>query len=177
MVLDLLPFTRPGGRLPGRWGWLRYLHFGLSLGLVLLLFTIFGFRDGVTGQTAVIWFLVGNALYYAVGISLAYGLKDNRAFCKYVCPVVVPLKLATTFSLLRVQGEAERCNECMACVQMCPMDIRIPDYIKHGQRVLSTECSLCQTCVTVCAPDALKLSFGLDLGGRDLLRQRNPGQP
>jgi ferredoxin-type protein NapH len=177
MVLDLLPFTRPSGRLPGRWGWLRYLHFGLSLGLVLLLFTVFGFRDGVTGQTAVIWFLVGNALYYAVGVSLAYGLKDNRAFCKYVCPVVVPLKLATTFSLLRVQGEAERCNECMACVQMCPMDIRIPDYIKHGQRVLSTECSLCQTCITVCAPDALKLSFGLDLGGRDLLRQRNPGQP
>jgi ferredoxin-type protein NapH len=176
MVLDLLPFTRPSGRLPGRWGWLRYLHFGVSLALVLLLFIIFGFRDGVTGQTAVIWFLVGNALYYTIGVSLAYGLKDNRAFCKYVCPVVVPLKLATTFSLLRVQGEAERCNECMACVQMCPMDIRIPDYIKHGRRVLSTECSLCQTCITVCAPDALKLSFGLDLGGRDLLRQRRSEQ-
>ena len=36
MVLDLLPFKRPAGRLPGKWGWLRYLHFGLSLGLVLL---------------------------------------------------------------------------------------------------------------------------------------------
>src|SRR3990172_1242843 len=37
MVLDLLPFTRPSGRLPRRFGWLRYLHFGLSLGVVLLL--------------------------------------------------------------------------------------------------------------------------------------------
>jgi ferredoxin-type protein NapH len=177
MVLDLLPFTRPSGRLPGRWGWLRYLHFGLSLGLVLLLFVVLGFHDGVTGRTAVIWFLIGNTLYYATGIILAYALTDNRAFCKYVCPVAVPLKLATTFSLLRVQGKAERCNDCLACVKMCPMDIRIPDYIKNGQRVLSTECSLCQTCITVCAPEALKLSFGVDLGGRDLLRERGSELP
>jgi len=38
--------------------------------------------------------------------------------------------------------------------------------------VLSTERSLCQTCVTVCAKDALKLSFGFDVGGKDLLRER-----
>ena len=41
MVLDLLPFKRPAGRLPGKWGWLRYLHFGLSLSLVLALFLVF----------------------------------------------------------------------------------------------------------------------------------------
>jgi formate hydrogenlyase subunit 6/NADH:ubiquinone oxidoreductase subunit I len=40
--------------------------------------------------------------------------------------------------------------------------------------VLSTECSLCQTCTTVCARDALKLSFGFDLGGKELLRERKP---
>jgi hypothetical protein len=28
------------------------------------------------------------------------------------------------------------------------------------------------TCITVCAPDALKLSFGFDLGGKDYLRER-----
>ena len=55
---------------------------------------------------------------------------------------------------------------------MCPMDIRIVDYIKHGERVLSTECSLCQTCITVCAQDTLKLSFGFDLGGKEWLRER-----
>ena len=46
-----------------------------------------------------------------------------------------------------------------------------------GRRVLSTECSLCQTCITVCAKDALKLSFGFDLGGKDLLRERAPKLP
>jgi len=172
MVLDLLPFKRPSGRLPGRWGWLRYLHFGLSLALVLLLVFVVGFRDGATGRVAVVWFIVGNLLYYAIGITLAYTLKDNRAFCKYLCPVSVPLKLTSRFSLLKIGGTGKDCNDCGACVKMCPMDVRIPDYILNGKRVLSTECSLCQTCITVCARDALKLSFGFDLGGKDLLRQR-----
>ena len=169
-------FQAAAGALPGKWGWFRYAHFGLSLGLVALLWFGFGYRHGAVGQTAIFWFVVGNLAYYSIGIILAYALKDNRAFCKYVCPVSVPLKLTTRFSLLKVKGEAAQCNECQACVKMCPMDIRIPDYIMNGERVLSTECSLCQTCISVCAKDALKLSFGLDLGGKDLLReQRRPG--
>jgi polyferredoxin len=172
MVLDLLPFTRPKGRLPGRWGWLRYLHFGLSLAMVAVLFFVFGFRDGATGRQAVLWFLAGNALYYVIGIGLAYALQDNRAFCKYVCPVSVPLKLTSRFSLLKIGKAGGDCNDCGACVKMCPMDVRIPEYILKGQRVLSTECSLCQTCITVCARDALKLSFGFDLSKQDLLRER-----
>jgi len=174
MILDLLPFKRPSGRLPGRWGWLRYFHFGLSVSLVLLLVFVFGFRAGATGSTAVTWFIIGNLLYYAVGIVLAYVLKDNRAFCKYVCPVSVPLKVSTRFSIIKI-GQAEgECNDCDACEKMCPMDVRISDYILNHQRVLSTECSLCQTCITVCAQNALKLSFGFDLGGKDLLRERMP---
>lgn len=174
MVLDLLPFKRPSGRLPGRWGWLRYLHFGLSLAIVAMLFFVFGYKDGAAGRQAVLWFLVGNAAYYLVGITLAYALKDNRAFCKYICPVSVPLKISTRFSLLKIGKAGGECNDCGACVKMCPMDVRIPDYILNGQRVLSTECSLCQTCTTVCAKDALKLSFGFDMGGKDLLREREP---
>lgn len=180
MVLDLLPFTRPSGRLPGHWGRLRYLHFGLSLALVLVLFLVFGYREGATGRQAVIWFLAGNLVYYAIGITLAYALKDNRAFCKYLCPVSVPLKLTTRFSLLKISGVAEKCNDCDACEKMCPMDVRISDYILNGQRVLASECSLCQTCITVCDKDALKLSFGFDsalltlkgLAGKELLRER-----
>jgi ferredoxin-type protein NapH len=172
MVLDLLPFKRPTGRLPGRWGWLRYLHFGLSLALVLLLVFVVGFRTGSTGAVAVIWFIGGNLLYYTMGIGLAFALKDNRAFCKYICPVSVPLKATSRFSLLKIGLGAGRCNDCDACEKLCPMDVRISDYIQNAQRVLSTECSLCQTCITVCPKNALKLSFGFDLGGKDLLRER-----
>jgi ferredoxin-type protein NapH len=172
MVLDLLPFQRSKGRLPGNWGWLRYAHFGISLGLVLVMWFTFGYRSGASGASAITWYVAGNALYYALGIGLAYALKDNRAFCKYLCPVSLPLKLTSRFSLLKIAGDADRCTSCRACEKMCPMDIRIPDYVQNGQRILSTECSLCQTCITVCSKDALRLSFGKDLGGVELLRVR-----
>ena len=172
MVLDLLPYKRPSGRLPGQWGRLRYVHFALGLILVVILIFLVGFRDGATGRAAVLWFIIGNMVYYAIGVGLAYALKDNRAFCKYICPVSVPLKMTSRFSLLKIGSTGQACNNCGACVKMCPMDVRIPDYILNGQRVLSTECSLCQTCISVCAKDALKLSFNFDLGGKDLLRER-----
>ena len=34
-------------------------------------------------------FLAGNALYYLVGIVFAFLFQDNRAFCKYLCPITV----------------------------------------------------------------------------------------
>jgi ferredoxin-type protein NapH len=174
MILDLLPHSRSRGRIPGKWGRLRYAHFALSLGLVLVLWFGLGYQDHVQfgSVTGLYWMIVGNALYYLVGISMAFILKDNRAFCKYVCPITVFLKATSRFSLLKIKGDMEKCNECGACVKMCPMDIQILDYIKNGERVLSTECTVCQTCITVCPTDALKLSFGFDLGGKELLRER-----
>jgi ferredoxin-type protein NapH len=173
MVLDLLPFQRSPGRLPGRWGWLRCAHFGLSFGLVAVLFFGFGYRGGAVGSAAILWFLGGNLLYYAAGIGMAYALKDNRAFCKYLCPITLPLKLTSRFALLRVKADAERCTGCKACTHACPMDIDIPAYTEHGRRVLSTECTLCQTCISACSTGALKVSFGLDVGGEEILRERN----
>ena len=52
------------------------------------------------------------------------------------------------------------------------MDIMIPNYIIKGQRVLSTECIFCQTCVNVCPHQTLTVSLGVDMGGKDLLTPR-----
>ena len=168
MVLDLLPYKRnKGGRLAGKWGYLRYAHFGLSLGLVLMLW--FGLHYQIQGQglAELSWLLVGNMAYYAIGILLAYKLRDNRAFCKYVCPIPVLQKVTSRFALIKIAGEASQCNDCGACNKMCPMDIRISDYVLNKQRVLSTECILCFECVNVCAKGALGTSFGFDFGKRN----------
>lgn len=168
MVFDLLPYKASRFRIPGRLGWLRYAHFFGSLLTVLVLWFIFGYHDGATGSSGLIWFIAGLALYYLVGIALALALKDNRAFCKYLCPLAVPLKATSRYALLKIDGIADKCREpCNVCVELCPMNIRIPDYIRQGERVLSTECTLCQTCISVCPTDALKLSFALDVGGKE----------
>jgi len=172
MILDLLPFSRSKGRVTKKWGLLRYVHFVLSLGLVILLWLGFNYNIKVNSITGLYWLISGNLFYYAIGILLAFILKDNRAFCKYVCPIIVFLKATSRFSLLKIKGDSQKCNYCKVCIKSCPMDIRITDYIKNGQRVLSTECILCQTCISTCPKDAVKLSFGFDLGGKELLRER-----
>jgi polyferredoxin len=171
MVLDLLPFTRPRGRLPRKYEWIRYIHAGLSIMIAAVLVFIVGYQGGLTGTSGITWFVAGNLFYYAIGIALAYVLKDNRAFCKYLCPVSTILKITSRFSLLKIKGNPDKCTECRACEKVCPMDIRISDYTQENTRVLSTECSLCQTCISVCTQDALKMTVGFDLGGKEYLRR------
>ena len=52
-------------------------------------------------------FIIGNILYYTVGIILAFAFKDNRAFCKYICPITVFMKPMSYFSLLRIEIQAK----------------------------------------------------------------------
>lgn len=56
---------------------------------------------GTSGTTAFWLFLAGNTLYYLVGIVFAFLFQDNRAFCKYLCPITVFLKPMSYFSSAR----------------------------------------------------------------------------
>lgn len=172
-LFDQLPYKRSKGRLRGNWGWLRYTHFALSLALVLLFWFGYGYRDGANGMSGLLWFVIGAALYVLSGVILAVILKDNRAFCKYLCPITVPLKAGADRALLRVKADAAKCNECHACALICPMDIQIPQYVTNGERVLSSECSLCMHCINICPKDALSLSLAWD-SGAERLRTRKP---
>lgn len=177
MVFDLLPYPYSRYRKPGEWGNLRYVHFGISLVMILLLWFVFDYRDGALGISGLGWFVMGLLLYYVIGIAMALYLKDNRAFCKYLCPIAVPLKFSSRYSALRITGTAQHCGDCEACVEMCPMNIRIRDYLEEGQRVLSTECTLCMTCINVCPHDSLKMSMALDQGGLEYVDYEAPRRP
>jgi len=175
MVLDLLPFKRnKQGRLAGKWDYLRYVHFAISLGLVLVLWRGLNDRPQQQSMTELYWLLGGNIVYYVVGIALAYALKDNRAFCKYVCPIPTLQKITSRIAMFKIVGDAEKCTDCKACNKMCPMDIRVSEYVLSKQRVLSTECILCFECINVCVPGALNTSIGFGFGNRELLNVNAP---
>ena len=173
MVLDYLPYKRnKSGRLAPGWEKIRYIHFGLSLSLVVILWFSFDYRSDYMSKTELMWLITGNIFYFASGIVLAFALKDNRAFCKYLCPITTLLKIGSRFALLKMQGEEDKCKQCQACARACPMDINIPEYIKAGGRVLSTECILCQTCSTVCPEKNISMTSKWDIGGKEILRRR-----
>jgi ferredoxin-type protein NapH len=173
MILDLLPYKRnKGGRVSAKWELFRYFHFGLSLILVLVAWTIFEYRPALMDDSGFLWLIAGNIFYYLSAIILAFALRDNRAFCKYLCPITVVFKLSSRFSLLKIEGDQTSCTGCGTCSKNCPMDIDIQEYVKRGERVLSTECIFCLTCTTVCPENILDSSIKADLGGRELILRK-----
>jgi len=168
MVLDFLPFKIPNGKRSKNWGYLRYLHFVASL--VLILYLWFIVENGTWQNGYLIeWklFVYGNLVYYVSGIALAFILKDNRAFCKYVCPIPTVQKLGSRFSLLKIEIDNKTCVDCKLCEKNCPMNIKLLTYKNRGQRILSTECILCGTCIHVCPKNSIQVTTKLDCGFKE----------
>lgn len=151
MVLDFLPYKHPKGERKN-WGYIRYITFSLSLAFVGALFLLH-----IGGKEKIMFwsFLAGNLLYYGVGIALALILKDNRAFCKYICPITVFLKPMSHYSLLRVKVDETKCVSCGKCKRVCPMNVDVTDNSRNRKN--GTECILCMECVENCPKQALKL--------------------
>ena len=149
MVLDFLPFKMPA-QPRKRLGWIRYITFAASLIFVAALFLS---RVGSLEKIMFRAFVIGNILYYAVGIILAFAFRDNRAFCKYICPVTVFMKPMSRFSLLRVKCDKTKCVSCGKCRQVCPMDVDVTDNSRGRKN--GTECILCMECVKQCPKEAL----------------------
>ncbi len=149
MVLDFLPYKAPA-QPRKKIGWIRYIVFAVSLIFVAALFLA-----NVGGlEKIMFWaFLIGNVLYYGVGIALAFAFKDNRAFCKYICPITVFLKPMSYFSLTRITCDKSKCVSCGKCKKVCPMDVDMTDNSRNRKN--GTECILCMECVKACPKDAL----------------------
>ncbi len=180
MILDLLPYKENIKWKKGSIRYVRYIHFTLSLILVLIVFyglkrTVIHtdpelLKEGMGTEAEFLWFITGNALYYGIGIVLGLVMKDNRAFCKYICPVTVFYKTFNRLTLLRIRGDSDKCTGCGECSDKCSMGIDISKYIKRGERVKSTECIMCMRCIGACSNAALSASIGFDTGLKEELK-------
>lgn len=154
MILDLLPYKTPNKKLDHKrekYGYIRYILFIISPILVSALFIL----KMATNTTMFYLFIIVNILYYIIGIILAYHLKDNRAFCKYICPITVFLKIGSKYSLLKIKYDKNKCDDCKKCYRSCPMDVDICSNDKN--KTNATECILCMSCAKSCKKNALYL--------------------
>lgn len=151
MILDVLPFKVPQKPRRKKIGFIRYIVF---FGSLLFVLSLFYFEVRNLEIIMFIAFLVGNIVYYALGIILAFVFKDNRAFCKYICPITIFLKPASYFSLLRVKYDKSKCINCNKCINSCPMNVDMKN--NSRKRKNGTECILCTKCINECPTKALK---------------------
>lgn len=151
MILDLLPYKTPKNpRL--KIGFIRYIMFIISLTFVSLLFIL---KIPNLEKIMFYSFIIGNIIYYLIGITLALILKDNRAFCKYICPITLFLKPASYFAIMRVKCDDTKCIKCKKCLRNCPMNVDMLD--NKRSRKNGTECILCMKCIDECPKKALHL--------------------
>lgn len=111
--------------------------------------------------------LGGYAVYYLIVLLilvLAFTV-GRRGMCHSICWMAPFMVLGTKLSRrlglpsLRLQSQPERCVECGACTQRCPMSLEVSKMAKAG-RMAHSECILCGECADRCPRQAIHLSFG-----------------
>lgn len=97
-------------------------------------------------------------LFILAGV-LALGVYIPRSWCRYICPHGAGLALLNKFSFLGLKREIHKCTkaECRACVEACPMKVRILDL--PWEKFTDPECIMCLKCVDACSTKALKPKF------------------
>ena len=93
-----------------------------------------------------------------VGV-LVLALYVPRGWCRYFCPQGAMLALVSRFSFLGLRRELVRCTRasCRACVEACPMNIRILD--QPWEKFTDPECIYCLRCVDACPSKAIRPTF------------------
>ena len=164
MVLERLPVGKNPGRRKGLWVWTPLLGVAVSFAAAVVFVLVpdsqpAGAHGHMRGDS--LWSVaVGIAIYYAAAIALALTLRDQRAFCKYLCPTGFILRWTSRPAFLHVSAQTESCTECDACTEVCPMDIPVAARVKMGTPIGKGDCILCQRCVESCPTGSLKTSFG-----------------
>ncbi len=163
MVVELLPRGLPSVRRRGIWPYLPFAGVACSAASAGVGFFLFGHHaGGAPGSphtAGTVPILVGVAVYLAAAACLAFALNDQRAFCKYLCPNSVILRLTSRLSALKMATDSRRCNGCGACSRVCPMGIDVRALAVSGRRVGTGECILCQRCAQVCPVDAISATY------------------
>ncbi|MZP31461.1 4Fe-4S dicluster domain-containing protein [Heliobacterium undosum] len=156
-VLDWLPIAKKGV-IPSKWKNLRYVSLFVSvlIPLTFVFFLNYDVRRDYLSHQEPYWMFAGVALYYLLGLSVAYWFQDRRAFCKVLCPVALVMKPSASISLLARKPTGVKCIRCGRCNNACPMDVDIVGCMMEGKPVRDSECTLCNACVRACPVGAIR---------------------
>jgi ferredoxin len=137
----------------------------LFVAALLLLFDIVGGRKGFVLYHSINPFNLFDLdfdhapITLTILISLGLSLLTYRPFCQFICPFGLLSWLAERLSLARVRIDATRCNQCGACVEVCPLDAAKN---KVAGKLFAADCYSCARCLNVCPQDAI--TYGCSLG-------------
>ncbi|VAX11690.1 Glutamate synthase [NADPH] small chain [hydrothermal vent metagenome] len=85
-------------------------------------------------------------------------IVGNRFYCRYLCPYGATFGLLNHAGFYGIDMDADKCNDCQRCEQVCDMGIPVWTQGKDSGRVTTLEdCMGCARCVVSCPTDALEI--------------------
>jgi hypothetical protein len=154
----------PGRLRTLRWHWPTYLKNGWLQNLSFLVFALFSVMI-LTRPAITAWIL----LAFVVASLVLSALYENRAFCRYICPVggFVSLYSLAAPVELRV-GDPQVCatHSTKDCITGSPSGYGCPWMAYPGQLTRNADCGMCLECLKTCPKDNIVINlrpFGSDL--------------
>jgi polyferredoxin len=145
---------------------LRYLKYALLLGgLVMAAIAGWTFLEWITPLSVAprgLGPIYGPAEGILVGlvvlvVAIAFtALTEERAWCRYVCPLGALLSLPSARKLVGIRLNVRRCIRCLRCERACTMGV-IDVKGQSGLR-WDSECIACMACRDACPVDAIGLA-------------------
>ncbi len=85
-------------------------------------------------------------------------IVGNRFYCRYLCPYGATFGLLNHAGFYGINMDADKCNDCQRCEQVCDMGIPVWRQGQEAGRVTALEdCMGCARCVVSCPTDALEI--------------------
>ena len=80
-------------------------------------------------------------------------MTRKRTQCSFLCPLGAINTLSNKITPFTMKIDKKVCNECLKCVEVCPLFALTPEDIKEGK--VSIFCSKCGKCVDACSKKAI----------------------
>lgn len=161
-IFDLFPYKQSKGRIK-KLSILPYINLIITLLVAIYVFYNKNYYSFYKNNIVSCIF-ASITIYYSIGLSFTVIFKDNRAMCKYFCPVAIIQKIFMPLSLFYVQVDSDKCIDCKQCERNCIMDVEITKYVQLNKNVNSKECIQCRKCVEVCPKGAIHIKFNSKRG-------------
>ncbi len=103
-----------------------------------------------------------------LGLFLFGFITARRLWCRF-CPMGMIGGIFNRGGLLALKKDAQKCNGCSVCREVCPMDIHLVQEEMHRNNVSSFDCIYCLKCVDKCPQEKC---LSLEFAGKTIVRSK-----